>query len=306
MSPARVTVCVPVRNGEAFVGETLAALAAQPCDGLAVVVSDDDSTDGSAAVCARFASDPRFHVTRQAVRLGWVAHCNHLLAGVTTEFACLVSHDDVPAPDFVARLVEALDRHPAAALAFSDIRVFGLLDKIEHQPSIDGVTAAERARAFIATHHDGTAFHALIRRSALDVAGGLAPNDRDHFAADVAWLGRLTRAGAFIRVSEPLYAKRRHDASASMQWGRWPAGTLAEAWVMHCRELLHDALAGGGSPADEPRLVEAAIRRVLAVEPELPFALIRAYPRARQEALVRALLDGLPIAAPESFAWPPR
>lgn len=306
MNPARVTVCVPVCNGARFVGETLAALAAQTCDRLAVVVSDDDSTDDSAGVCARFASDPRFRVTRQPVRLGWVAHCNRLLAGVTTEFACIVSHDDLPAPDFIARLVDALDRRPAAALAFSDIRVFGLLDKVEHQPSIEGATAAERARAFIATHYDGTAFHALIRRSALDVSGGLAPNDRDHFAADVAWLGRLTRAGSFVRVAEPLYAKRRHAASASMQWGRWSTDALADAWAMHCRELLADALAGEVSPGDARCLSQAAVRRLLAIEPELPFAFIGGYPPARQDALVRALLDGLPTVAPESFASPPR
>jgi glycosyltransferase involved in cell wall biosynthesis len=285
-----VTVCVPVYNGATFVAETLEAVRRQSYEHLTVLVSDDGSSDGSVEICERFAATARFRIIRQPSRLGWIDHCNWLLHQAHGDYACIVSHDDLPEPDHIARLVECLEPHPEAALAFSDIRVFGLLDQVEHQESIAG-TPTERVRAFIAGHYDGTAFHALIRRSAIAAAGGLRGNRMDHFAADVSWLGRLARAGEFRRLPEPLYRKRRHAASASLQWGRWDDETRAEAWGMHCGELLHDALAAPLTQDASTIILHAALRRLLAIEPALPFAFIRNFTIERQAALIATLLS---------------
>lgn len=289
----RVTVCVPVYNGADFVTGSLTSIAMQRYPHLEVHVSDDASTDESGARCAAFAADPRFRISHQAARRGWVEHCNWLLRQATTEFVSIVSHDDLLEPDHITSLVDVLDARPDCALAFSDIRVFGLLEHVEYQPSVEGASPVERVRAFMATHFDGTAFHALVRRSALEVAGGLTENAMDHFAADVTWLGRLTRAGGFRRVPSPLYVKRRHAASASLRWGSWSADTMAEAWGMHCRELLLDALADHLTPEERQAVADAALRRLLAIEPPRPFTFIRDFRPARQAAMTVALLAGL-------------
>jgi glycosyltransferase involved in cell wall biosynthesis len=295
-----VTICVPVCNGEGFVAGTLAAIQGQRHEHLTVLVSDDASGDGSADICREFTQDSRFRLSIRASRLGWIENCNWLLAHAESELVCLLSHDDLPEPDFIARLVVRLATAPGCAVAFTDIKVFGLLDHVERQDSIRG-TASERVRAFIAGHFDGTAFHGLIRRDALEIAGGLRGNAMDNFAADVSWLARLAQAGEFRRVPEPLYRKRRHAASASMQWGDWSDERKAQAWCMHCRELLRDGLRLKLPPGEDRLVVHAVLRRLLAIEPALPFAFIRDLPRRRQAAMVAAVLEEARCSAADTL-----
>jgi len=286
-----VTICVPVHNGRAFVADTLAAIQRQTHENLTVLISDDASDDGSPDICRAFGGDRRFRVVLQPSRRGWIDNCNWLLANAESDLVCIVSHDDLPEPAFVARLVAGVTAEPECVLAFTDVRVFGLLDHVEHQESICG-DPAERVRAFIATHFDGTAFHGLIRRRAIEAAGGLRGNPMDHFAADVSWLARVAQAGEFRRIPEPLYRKRRHPSSASLQWV-WSDEVRATAWCMHCRELLRDALDMKLSPAQQRRVVRAVLRRVIAIEPDRPFAFIRECPRSRQSAMVAAVMAEL-------------
>ncbi|MGH9386975.1 MAG: glycosyltransferase family A protein [Vicinamibacterales bacterium] len=284
-----VDICVPVYNGRAFVAETLAAIQRQRFENLTVLISDDGSDDGSADICRGFLVDRRFRLSIQRSRLGWIGNCNWLLRHATSELVCIVSHDDLPEPDHIVRLAGSLAAEPDCVLAFTDIRVFGVLDYLQHQASIFG-SSAQRIRAFIARHYDGAAFHALIRRRAIHLAGGLRGNAMDHFAADVAWLGRLAGVGAFQRVPEPLYQKRRHLASTSLQWRHWSDDRRAEAWSLHCGELLRDGLGQPLTPDEQLRIVHASLRRVLAIEPALPFQFIRELPRDRQASMVATLL----------------
>jgi glycosyltransferase involved in cell wall biosynthesis len=298
---SHVTVCVPVYNGRAFVAETLAAIQQQSHEQLTVIMSDDASDDGSPDICRGFTRDSRFRLSIQPSRRGWIENCNWLLAQADSEFVCLLSHDDLPEPSYIARLVDLLESESKCAVAFTDMQVFGLLDNLVHQDSICGPSAIERVRTFIATHSDGTAFRGVIRRQALTLAGGLRGNEMDNFAADVSWAGRLAQAGDLRCVSEPLYRKRRHAASASLQWGHWTEETKADAWCMHCSELLRDAMSLNATLTERRLLVQAVLRRLLAIEPVLPFAFIRALPPPRQAAMVAAILGELRGLSAEVF-----
>src|SRR4051794_41824217 len=63
----RVSVVVPIYNVEAYLAECLESLAAQTFEDLEVIMVDDGSTDGSAAIAESFAArDPRFKLVRRA------------------------------------------------------------------------------------------------------------------------------------------------------------------------------------------------------------------------------------------------
>ena len=49
-APRRVSVIIPVHNAEPFLASTLESVMRQRCDGLEIIVVDDGSTDGSAAI----------------------------------------------------------------------------------------------------------------------------------------------------------------------------------------------------------------------------------------------------------------
>lgn len=56
MSDFEISVVIPVYNSEEYLGETLESVAAQTVgmDAVQVVIVDDGSTDGSAAICRSF------------------------------------------------------------------------------------------------------------------------------------------------------------------------------------------------------------------------------------------------------------
>jgi hypothetical protein len=78
-----------------------------------------------------------------------------------------------------------------------------------------------------------------------------------------------------------------------LQWGNWSNDLRAEAWCLHCGELLRDALTLTLAPGEQRAIAHAVLRRALAIEPERPFSFIRDLPRSRQVAIVAAVLRQL-------------
>jgi hypothetical protein len=292
-----VTICVPVYNGESVVADALSSIARQRYRDLTALISDDASEDRSAEICRRFSHDSRFRLSRQPTRRGWVENCNWLLARAGGDFVCIVPQDDVLDPGYIEALLDCLAGAPACTLAFSDIRAFGSVDRVLSRASIFG-DPFERVYRFMTGHHDGTAFRGLVRRQALDVAGGLRGNRADDFAADLGWLARLARTGDLRRVDEVLYHKRMDPESVSMRWDRWDDETKIEAWCVHCAELLNVALDLDLTAAEQRLIVHATVRRLLMIEPALPFPFIRALPTARKASMVVSVLGALGVRVP--------
>ena len=77
MSAADVTICIPAWHAEPFIARTLACARAQTHKNLRILVSVDQSTDGTEAVCrSQAAEDSRIEVRVQKERLGWSRNAN--------------------------------------------------------------------------------------------------------------------------------------------------------------------------------------------------------------------------------------
>jgi GT2 family glycosyltransferase len=115
--PALVSVVVPARNEEAFLGRCLDTILAQsfPRDGMEVIVVENGSTDRTAEVALDYAArDPRVRVVTSAATNQAAAMNDGVLAANGDVVARVDAHSWVP-PDYVAAAVAALERHPDAA-----------------------------------------------------------------------------------------------------------------------------------------------------------------------------------------------
>jgi GT2 family glycosyltransferase/2-polyprenyl-3-methyl-5-hydroxy-6-metoxy-1,4-benzoquinol methylase len=83
-----------------------------------VVVVDNASADGSADVAESY---PGVVVVRNSENLGFAAAVDQGLERAEGRYIALVNNDAVVAPDWTARLVEFLERHPDAAAAAGKI-----------------------------------------------------------------------------------------------------------------------------------------------------------------------------------------
>src|ERR1700722_18249656 len=120
VSVPRLTIGLPVYNGESTIEEALDALLGQTYQDFELIVSDNASTDRTADICRRYAEqDSRIRYVRQAHNIGLVSNHIFLMEQARGELFKWASHDDLYARDLLARCVEALDEDPDVVLAHS-------------------------------------------------------------------------------------------------------------------------------------------------------------------------------------------
>lgn len=118
MNNPRVTIGVPVRNGESEIETCLACLSNQTYRDLAIVVYDNASTDRTAEiVAAAMRNDSRIRYFRHATDIGALPNFAAVLAAAQSPYFMWRAYDDLSSPDYVERLVAALDAYPDAVLA---------------------------------------------------------------------------------------------------------------------------------------------------------------------------------------------
>jgi glycosyltransferase involved in cell wall biosynthesis len=234
----RVVACVPAWNSMQFIGPVLDSLAQQTYADLDILISVDLCDDGTAEYCARFAErHANVRVIRQTRRLGWLGNANALLREARGEFSFFAFHDDPLQPAYVARLAEALEKHPQAVLAFSDLAT---LDGPCGYDVLDGVSERfERCRRVF--HQMGPWWvpnRGLMRMQAVRALGGMRRSLAGEYAADLPWLLRLATLGPFVRVPQTLLFKnlRRTSLSASWRSDRWNRAALKLACMGVIRE----------------------------------------------------------------------
>lgn len=118
-----ITVVIPYHNRQEYIGRTLQSFLAQPYRPLRLVLVDDGSTDGSADLCAHFAtsySSDEFEVTLLSqTNAGPSVARNAGLAVVRTPWVYFFDSDDTVSPDFFSALIPFCEvKKPADIIAF--------------------------------------------------------------------------------------------------------------------------------------------------------------------------------------------
>ncbi|MGH2900851.1 MAG: glycosyltransferase family 2 protein [Solirubrobacteraceae bacterium] len=116
MSSDEVVVCIPTYNRSVTLDRAVRSVLAQDHASLTVLISDDASTDDTAAVCRRLADgDPRVVVRRHERNLGLTANFNWVMQTALDRsrardraYFMFLPDDDWIEPDYIGRCVEKL------------------------------------------------------------------------------------------------------------------------------------------------------------------------------------------------------
>src|SRR6266566_2465867 len=102
VSPA-LSVVIPVRNGERFLGEQLAALSSQDVEGgFEVIVCDNGSTDRSMTLAHEFDARLCLRVIDASAHRGQTYARNAGVAAAIAENVVFLDQDDVVAPGYLS------------------------------------------------------------------------------------------------------------------------------------------------------------------------------------------------------------
>ncbi len=112
MPTPKATVAIPVFNSEATLERCLASASAQTLANIEIIVADDGSTDGSAALAEALAGrDPRIRVVRMERNGGKSRAMNHILTIATGEWFAVLDADDTYHRERLERLIREAEAH---------------------------------------------------------------------------------------------------------------------------------------------------------------------------------------------------
>ena len=140
-----VSVCVPTYNGARYLAACLDSLLDQSLKDLEILVGDDASTDDTLQV-ARSREDPRVRVFEFENRAGLARNWNRTLSQARGKYVSLVGQDDHVTQNWAERLVDLLEAHSEADLAFGR-REFEVAD--EHSRRVVGDFFEQRYPAML-------------------------------------------------------------------------------------------------------------------------------------------------------------
>ncbi|HSA55609.1 MAG TPA: glycosyltransferase [Gemmatimonadaceae bacterium] len=203
MASKRVSVVVPCYNAERYLAEALGSIVSQSPPPLEVLVIDDGSADGSAAIAEGFS--PHVRCVRQE-NLGISAARNRGLALARGELIAFLDADDVWLPGSLARRLALLDAAPEVE------GVSGLVESFispdlppERRGSLACPTEPSAGRLA------GTM---LVRRAVFDRVGAFDPALR--VGETIDWVARADAAGVRWRILDEVVLRRRiHGANTT-------------------------------------------------------------------------------------------
>ena len=219
----RVTVTIPTYNRAHLLREAIRSVLSQSVTDLELFVSDNASTDDTAAAVASF-DDPRVHYVRNDTNLGHLANMSRGFHLGTAPFLTILPDDDIMLPESLERKVRLLEEHPRVGIAHSastlvHVGADGEVLQTNVYLTGDRSDRVEAGSAVLRRMLSGSYWinfpAALMRRS---LVGDARFDAADGLADDLGMFLRLLRhVDSVAYVAEPLVALRMHSGAVSSE-----------------------------------------------------------------------------------------
>lgn len=116
----KVSIGLAVRNGEAFLGKVFGSLLHQSFADFELIISDNASTDATAAICRDFAEhDPRIVYVRQSENIGAYENLNVVMRLARGTYFMWGADDDWWSENWIETMLAGLDDE--TALCFGEV-----------------------------------------------------------------------------------------------------------------------------------------------------------------------------------------
>jgi glycosyltransferase involved in cell wall biosynthesis len=206
MQDTLVSCIVPVYNGERYLRETLESIFAQTHPAIEVIVADDGSTDGTAALARTYGD--RLRYLRQE-NGGPAAARNLGIGAARGELIGFLDADDLWHPDKLTLQIERLRTLPRVDLCLTHLENFWSPDVVPRP----GLAMDDRVGISLPGY---VTYTVLVRRSVFDRIGGFDTALRH--GDDTEWFLRAAEAGIVIDLLPDVLVRRRlHSTNHSIR-----------------------------------------------------------------------------------------
>jgi glycosyltransferase involved in cell wall biosynthesis len=225
----RVSIGLPVYNGQKYLSESIASLLSQSFEDFELIISDNASTDRTGEICRSFAEkDKRIRYYRNEVNLGAAPNYNRVAGLAQGTYFKWASHDDIHAPEHLARCVAMLDTAPASVVLCYPKTILTNdageeLEKYEDQMDLRYAQPHARFRHVLRHLRLCNAVFGLIRVEVLKRSGLIGA----YAGSDFVLMAELSLWGEFWEIPEYLFFRRlrpsipREDNGLQIDTAAW-------------------------------------------------------------------------------------
>lgn len=221
----RVSIGMPVYNGEPFIREALDSLLAQTFNDFELIISDNGSMDETEVICHEYAEkDKRIRYIRQPYNHGAIANFQFVLDEAVGDYFMWAAADDLQEPDFIDLLVTALDKDPSLVCVMSDVKNIGeaitnsgsvsVLDDIRIEKVRQNWPQVRRQFFRNPTSNIFFCIYGLFRRNKLKNIDLSYRNLHKYaFSSEIPLLAQVALNGKVASIPKPSKIYRRHYLS---------------------------------------------------------------------------------------------
>lgn len=212
---SKVSIGMPVYNGELFLREALVSLLAQTFTDFELIISNNASTDATESICMEYAKlDSRIRYIRQPINIGALSNFRLVLHEARSDYFMWAAHDDKWSENWLEKLYLAHSRKPV--LTFGEVVAIDtngeFIRKCDNLNFTGGLTYRSLQFAF----QDGfkgkaNLFYGLFKTK--EIANVLSKEKiGEGFAVDALILFSVLQKGEIIAVSGAKLYKRAGGA----------------------------------------------------------------------------------------------
>lgn len=210
--PDLISIGMPAYNGEKYIRFALRSILAQTYRNFELIISDDCSSDETAAICKSFAKkDRRIRYIRQKRRLGFLKNFNFVLGQAKGSYFLWAGNDDYWHKDYIRKLYQVFLTFPKSVLAvskFNNVHNNKPYNYLKNQQVKNGLDRVDYLIHFLRSRNLSY-FYGLHRTENLRSVGGYLADSRPFFhSSDFLTIYKVLLRGPMSYVNTVLFYKR--------------------------------------------------------------------------------------------------
>ena len=211
----RVSVGMPVYNGERFVAQAIESILSQTFRDFELIISDNASTDATERICREYAGrDGRIRYYRSEQNRGAAWNNNHLVHLARGEYFKWQCHDDYCDPTFIEKCLAGIRGDRSVVLCYPQfVRVDEQGRRLGFKSSrvVGDAEPPTRHRSLIYRRDSCEEIYGIARTAVVRKTSLIGP----YTNSDDTFLAELILHGRFCEVPEPLFFYRIHPAQST-------------------------------------------------------------------------------------------
>jgi glycosyltransferase involved in cell wall biosynthesis len=202
---------MPLYNAERYLRETLNSIVRQTFRDFELIISDNASTDATAAICEEYAArDDRIRYVRNSRNLGAAQNFNKVFELSQGKYFKWAAADDVCHPAFLERCVRVLECDPEVVIAYPRTEVIDeegrIVTTARDELRLNSTDVRARFTDLLSPmSYTSYPFYGLMIRNVLQRTRLMIR----YLAADRCLLAELSLYGRFSEIDEVLFYRRK-------------------------------------------------------------------------------------------------